>query len=517
MTRRRRLVFAAIALSLALLGAAIAGLVRFWPHGPPGVPPELVPASWNEFRTSPGHRSHVDGGKAACKDCHDYARDGFKNPGSTPCLRCHANEAAHMHAGDAQNKTVCLTCHVFAPDKAPPTCIGCHAVAEGPLAAVHVHATADCAACHRAHEQPSIVPKDCATCHDERSTEHARHAGTKGCLDCHTGHAPAEAAIASCSSCHARPAGPKPAGHDSCLGCHAPHDFVASAAGCIGCHGPKPTLVASEVHAHTVCTSCHSPHAPEQAAASCTGCHTGIHVVHGSKNACVACHQPHGENAEPRIAAACTTCHANVAIADTGAHAGGVTCQGCHKPHDFAPPDRRALCVSCHASETALAAVSKGHGDCTSCHGGSTHKPAAAPACGSCHKREQASAPPGHQKCTGCHEPHKGSVLPQATCASCHADKASGLHATVPGGCSTCHRPHGSDGIASPPACTTCHARARLPALHAVPAHADCASCHASHGPPRSDRVTCTGSCHVDRRDHQPQAQVCDGCHVFRQ
>jgi hypothetical protein len=516
-TRRKKQILAAVALSLVVLGAAIAGAVRYWPHGPAGVPPELVPTSWNEYRTSPGHRTHVDGGKAACKDCHDYTRDGFKNPGSAPCARCHAKEASHMHAGDAAKKTECLTCHVFSPNTTPPTCIGCHAVAEGPLAAVHVHATADCASCHHVHEDPPIAPAACASCHDERATEHGRHAGTRGCMDCHTGHAPAAAAIVSCSTCHAQPAGPKPAGHDSCIGCHAPHDFVASNSGCVGCHGPKPTLLASTVHAHTLCTNCHTPHSPEKAAESCSGCHTGIKVEHGSKDACVTCHEPHGEKADTTMASTCTSCHAKVALSDTSAHAGGVACVGCHKPHDFDPPDRRTLCAGCHASEAALAGASKGHTDCSTCHGGSTHKPTAAPACGTCHKPEQASAPPGHQKCTGCHEPHKGTVLPQAACASCHANKASGPHATIQGGCTTCHRPHGPDGVATPPVCTTCHAREKLPALHAIPAHADCASCHVSHEAPHADRATCTGPCHVDRRDHQPQAKVCDGCHVFRQ
>ena len=96
------------------------------------------------------------------------------------------------------------------------------------------------------------------------------------------------------------------------------------------------------------------------------------------------------------------------------------------------------------------------------------------------------------------------------------ADKAGGPHDAVKGGCLTCHRPHGPDGIASPPACATCHKSAELPGLHTVPAHTACAGCHSSHGPPRPDRATCTGSCHADRKDHEPQATSCAGCHVFR-
>jgi hypothetical protein len=37
-----------------------------------------------------------------------------------------------------------------------------------------------------------------------------------------------------------------------------------------------------------------------------------------------------------------------------------------------------------------------------------------------------------------------------------------------------------------------------------------------AHFPPRADRATCTGSCHADRRNHQPDAKICTGCHVFR-
>jgi hypothetical protein len=535
-TQRGRIVAASVALALAVFGAALAALVRAWPARVPGVPPELVPASWEQYRTSAGHVAHVGSGKAACRDCHDVEHRGFENPGAAPCARCHAQEATHTHNGHAghtdggSDATGCLTCHPFAPDVEPPTCIGCHAKVEGHAASVKVHATADCLACHRVHEEPSIVPKDCATCHDERATEHARHAGAKGCLDCHTGHAPAAAALATCSRCHAqptvplrpRPAGdwptrPKPAGHDSCVGCHAPHTFTATPGVCAGCHAPKPTLAATQVPAHAACTSCHAPHAPSLAAESCGRCHASVHVAHGSKGACVECHEPHGEAAETRSVDACTSCHGGVALSDTGAHAGGIACQSCHKPHDFAPPDRRTLCADCHATEATLASANKGHSDCSPCHGASAHTPAAAPACGTCHKQEQASAPAGHQKCTGCHDAHGGSVRPLATCVSCHTEKMSGPHVGVAGGCETCHRPHGPGEPAAPPTCTSCHTRDRLPALHEVPAHADCKACHSSHEAPRADRATCTGSCHTNRRDHQPQAALCAGCHVFRQ
>ncbi|MGD0680392.1 MAG: hypothetical protein ABSC94_33895 [Polyangiaceae bacterium] len=517
MTRIGRRLAWTITAAAIVLAAGIAAVVPWWPRAPPGVIPSMVPAAWAEFRTSPGHQLHVGRLKLDCGACHDFERDGFKNPGTSVCKNCHAKETALAHRGGSGNDaTGCLTCHAFAPGRPAPTCIGCHAQRHGEAAAITQHATIDCATCHRVHASPSIVAADCTGCHVERAIQHADHQGSKGCLDCHRAHVRPAAAVSACSSCHALPAGPRPASHESCIGCHQPHDFVAGGErACIRCHGQKRTLAADAAPAHGICTSCHTPHAPTEAAASCAGCHATVHVSHGTRGSCVVCHAPHGD--DPRlVAASCTSCHANVAASDAGAHAGGVACKGCHKPHAFTIADPMSICATCHARETSLVATHAGHQNCTSCHGSAlAHAPAKAPSCGTCHAAEQASAPSGHQKCEGCHDPHASQPTP--VCATCHKSEATGPHQSVQGGCATCHRPHGPGGVASPPSCTTCHARSSLPALHAVPGHVDCANCHvAPHEPPRADRVTCTSSCHSDKRNHQPLATACDGCHVFR-
>jgi hypothetical protein len=519
--KRARAVAWTLVAAFVVVAAGIAGLLAVLAHGPPGVPPELVPASWAEYKTSAGHEAHVEQGRAACKDCHDYEREGFKNPGIAPCGRCHSKQAAHGHPGVGASaaagatKIGCLECHSFAPNKSPATCIGCHSRPQGTLTAIHEHRETDCSRCHTMHAEPFTKSADCASCHEERASVHSQHANSRGCEDCHAAHTPAIAAMSTCNTCHAQPAGPKPAGHDACITCHKPHDFVAGgAAACLGCHGPKPTLASADVTAHTVCTNCHEHHAPTTAASSCERCHSNIRVSHDDRGACIGCHVPHAES-EAKVAP-CTSCHVKVAFADTSAHKGGVHCVSCHAGHDFTPPAKPAICTKCHATEVTAAATNRGHADCTTCHGPSTHAPAPAPTCGNCHAKERASAPQGHQKCLGCHDAHAGAPLAQVACSSCHTQQAASQHAAVPGGCETCHRPHGPGGVASPPACTNCHARAQLPALHSVQAHAQCSSCHASHEPPRSDRASCTGSCHADRRDHQPQAQVCTGCHVFR-
>jgi hypothetical protein len=495
-TRKRR--FWIIGTLAAVL--ALAALVAAWsfhrrPHGIDEIPAALVPANWPQLRLTKGHEEHVGKQGIACKDCHDYEKEGFKDPGIAPCARCHEKETALTHPSNVAVPMNCRTCHVFAPDKVAPACISCHVSAQGVAAgmgeghviAITTHATTDCAVCHSPHRSPSGVNAACTSCHEERAPSHAAHAGSAGCADCHAPHTPAAAAKVICASCHAKPAGPRPAGHDSCLTCHTPHAFTASLNVCVDCHGAKPTLMAAAVPAHAVCTSCHAPHDPGAAASSCTGCHASVEVKHGAKTACVTCHEAHGTHTTV-IASTCTSCHAKVATSDTGAHAGGIACTSCHKTHDFDPPgskrDKLALCASCHAPEAALTARNPGHADCASCHGPSAHNPIAAPTCGSCHAVERATAPPGHQECVKCHQPHSGEHLASATCASCHEDKTKGPHANVQGGCATCHRPHGPKGPATPPACSTCHVFGKLPALHTAPGHQVCAGCHSAHGPP---------------------------------
>jgi hypothetical protein len=515
MTRvARRIVWGLATAVVVLVGSAIA-LYALWPRSPPGVPPDLVPASWEQYRMTPGHQTHVAGGKAECRDCHDFERDGFKNPGTAVCAKCHAKDMASAHHRASPSSTDCLSCHTFALGRSDPTCIGCHANVEGKLPAIVQHATLDCDTCHHLEQTPSVVLAECSGCHEEVATRHAAHAGSKGCSDCHSGHEPALAAKAVCASCHAQATQPHPPAHDDCLGCHQPHDFVATDGACIGCHGAKTTLVDRAVPAHAVCTNCHKPHTPGAASAACVGCHESVKVSHGSAGACVTCHAPHGDD-PVAVATTCTSCHAKIARSDTGAHAGGIACETCHKPHTFGGLDAKTMCRECHGREAMLVASNPGHTDCASCHGASVvHAIAAPAACGNCHAAEQKSAPAGHQRCVGCHEPHAGKATP--ACASCHANKTSEPHGNLQGGCASCHRPHGPNGVAAPPACTTCHAPPTLPALHSAPGHVACASCHVSpHEKPREDRAGCTGTCHTDKRDHQPAATVCTGCHVFR-
>ncbi|HVY46440.1 MAG TPA: hypothetical protein VHB21_11200 [Minicystis sp.] len=531
-------------LAIAIVGAAVFALVRLLSR-PPGPAPVTVPSAWAAFRTSEMHNAHLASGKVACKDCHDEAR-GFESPGAAPCVKCHEDQVKRGHGGgataakDAAAGASCLGCHPFAPDEPAPTCVGCHALTalnanttasadpdpdpdppareDGDAPPVAMHVSVDCKRCHAPHGDPAVKDAPCTQCHDEKASHHANKDGGNGCRDCHVGHASAATAASMCTTCHETPAGPNPAGHPSCTTCHKPHEPAASAvAACAGCHGQKPILAADRAPAHQQCVSCHTPHSPGGAASSCKGCHADVHADQHDRGNCIGCHAPHGRAASSgAIVADCTTCHAKVATNDHGAHAGSLACTDCHQQHEFTPPERPAGCARCHAGEAERAATNHGHADCTNCHGANAHAPATAPTCGSCHAVEASSAPSGHAKCTGCHEPHSGNRHIGSTCATCHASEAATPHGKASGGCTTCHRPHGPSGVASPPACASCHDRASLPALHAESGHATCTNCHSGHGAPRADRATCTGSCHADRRDHQPQAVACTGCHVFK-
>ncbi len=180
MTRGVRRVLFGLAGAVVIVAACLAVRVLIGRHRAKSVTPDFVPASWAQARTTPGHRTHVGAAKAECHDCHDFERDGFKNPGTAVCTKCHARETGVAHHGSPSRSTDCLTCHAFAIGRAEPTCIDCHARPEGLLPAVVQHATVDCTTCHRLHETPSIVPADCTSCHRERAPEHGEHAGFEG-------------------------------------------------------------------------------------------------------------------------------------------------------------------------------------------------------------------------------------------------------------------------------------------------------------------------------------------------
>lgn len=537
---------ALVVLVLALVGAVIAAVFGLAHRTAPVSPVEQVPTTWTDAREAPMHVLHVGKQKIACTECHATPDAA---PTTTACGRCHEQQTKRHHRGSAQAPTTCTSCHVFGANVVAATCNDCHAAeqraAGAPALEHHASKGLACSSCHRVHGEERAVSADCSTCHADVSARHGALAARttppgQVCTACHAPHTGKEAARA-CKDCHADHAAVSAVeGHATCTGCHAPHAPGGARSSCTTtCHANVSVLGAPRVAAHASCASCHDPHRPDVSAGrSCVRCHEGVKPSHPpvasarGEQACTGCHAPHGSRgprvdvavhaAATPIAASCSTCHTS-AKDDHAFHTQKTACTDCHTPHAFRlEAVDAALCARCHGAQAKAAAA--GHASCTSCHG-DAHAPIAKTACAACHAGEASTAPRGHAVCTSCHESHSGALGSRASCTGCHEEKGSALHANVAQGCKACHRPHALKGPAaaaffsgdSPRACGTCHAKPSLKGLHAVGGHATCGTCHSAHGPPRSDRATCTTSCHADRRSHQPEARVCKGCHLFTQ
>jgi hypothetical protein len=508
-------------------------------------------------------KRHHQGSKekpTTCLTCHVFSpADGGTAP---TCADCHKTEHAR------HTTAACTSCH--APHGEPKTafadCTACHTGIGAKHGSFEVVALSDagdaiadaapsrdaaitanpanaathagvCSACHAPHAAAADAKNSCATCHVATTTATnawlsikpprikpapPKVASHEACTTCHAPHAARADSVLACDGCHGnKKAVASVVGHGKCTGCHQPHAPNNAPLACEGCHKNHDALGAVKIPAHDRCTSCHAVHAPAtKAATACVNCHGKIHPNHppAKDGTCVGCHVPHPAASGVTVAT-CTSCH-KIAATDHKLHA-GVVCTKCHQQHDFKLANTPSLCASCHAGPAAKV-LEPGHASCTSCHG-APHTPSKDVACGKCHGKETSSAPKGHKDCRTCHESHGGALFVSgkattaaAICSTCHADKTKTQHGALPGGCASCHRPHGPSGIASPPACTSCHAQSKLPGLHASPAHAaTCTNCHGGHTPTHADRATCTGSCHANMKNHQPAAKFCTGCHIF--
>ena len=534
---------------------------------------------WQQAREVVGHQKHVIEHHVACSACHDLSGKEIDRPTAMSCLgECHAAEAKIEHAHESARRLLgpdapsdCLQCHAFVTDShqsdaiEPWDCLRCHAEPQGDTPAVVIHQQSTCDSCHQPHGEAQVQPAACNDCHDDISTQHASQNKTAAavCTTCHEHqHGEAKEARATCRSCHLeeKPIVPATAlfeGHTECTGCHRPHEYAASQAiSCRQCHEDTTVLGGGRVAAHANCASCHDAHDVKGAITkACVSCHTKRVTQHPAPKqgeVCSTCHDPHPPSSQKSPARACSNCH-HAAASDEDFHA--KNCKDCHQPHQFvvlaaagAAPgtEHNGLCKTCHA--TPVAAAAKTHAKCNNCHGGLPHRPTTRDNCATsaCHATVAAVVPAKHKPCASCHEPHGGKVL--ATCASCHGTTVQQAppghracqscheshevsqvktcaschqrvtpHAKVKGGCTTCHSAHASKGVTFAASCDSCHAVAKLPALHTVNQHQSCASCHKAHGPAfANERQGCTTKCHLDMQNHQPQATRCTSCHLFR-
>lgn len=517
MKKLRWWIAGAIALALAA-GAAFAAVELLGAREVPTAPSVYVPEAFESVRVSEGHQAHLALGSVRCENCHDMSDFGSTREGL--CSECHAEARTTIHArGDTMFE--CTSCHEFRPEGVVPNdCVRCHGRVED-APAVAMHSETRCVGCHEPHGE--LGARDCLECHAELRFEHGRLDGDSDCTSCHQGHELAETALDRCIACHAE--GPHRVnataalgrGHDRCTSCHAIHPDAdqRGTARCTTCHANRQGSVLVAAHDGR-CSNCHAAHAPEiPADRSCARCHEEVHSDHPAiaSQTCSSCHLAHPSvSLAGQLVLGCSQgCHAE-APTETAFHAGQVRCVQCHAPHDFTISAAR-LCDRCHSTESRE--VTAGHTECTGCHE-DAHRPAPrANACASCHATEHATAPQGHRECASCHEAHDGELVAGATCASCHATQARSEHGSARTPCASCHRPHGPNGVSTPPRCASCHT-ASLPGLHSLPDHRQCTDCHDAHEiEVSSDRAACTTACHQRMRDHEPEARDCAACHPF--
>ena len=454
-----------------------------------------------------------------CASCHGYHEVAATSSGR--CTNCHRQSRAQvsLNATFDGGHEKCVTCHrqhrFFKTEV-----LGCRGECHESVVALSeskVKEHRGCLGCHDNHDVRASAKESCAECHKKKIVpKHPkdRDSGT-ACVGCHKPHKGAGAPIAvPCSDCHDNASSDKDLHQTAaqrgpvCKDCHKPHRFGLKNAGaslCLGCHGSRPFKNAKTVrpHAkHSDCVRCHGDkvaHEPAGPRAACGSCHKeNAAKARKDHKKCVNCHDPHStEQKKP-----CGSCHKENAAKARKDHK---TCINCHEPHST---EQKKPCGGCHDAQAK--AARKDHKKCVNCH--EPHSTEQKKPCGSCHEEQARTAPSKHQQCLNCHDQH--STLVKKQCKDCHKDRASGIHAPVKGGCVNCHRPHGPNGQASPPACTTCH-KQTLPSLHAVPDHKDCTKCHKSHGEqPYRQQAACL-ACHKDKTDHEPTATMCIGCHTF--
>jgi hypothetical protein len=459
-----------------------------------------------------------------CGSCHRAHQEPSLVEGAS-CESCHDQTKVSGHAKPDIQITGCASCHGYheKAETASGRCTNCHRQSR---ALVSVHATFEggheqCVTCHEEHAFEKSEVLGCRDkCHDkvvalsERKVEEHR-----GCIGCHDKHDVLDSPQQACQQCHdrIRPKHPEDRGGGGrCAGCHRPHRGAGAplAVACSSCHDNAQSerdLHQGAARRGPRCRDCHEPHGFKltRTVGLCAGCHgkrpfksAASIRTHAKHSDCFACHGDEVAHQPAGKRAACASCHKERAATTRKEHR---DCVGCHNPHTT---EQEHACSTCHEQQAAVAR--KAHKNCVGCH--EPHSTRQKKQCRSCHGAEARTAPREHRDCMQCHDQH--STLVVKKCAECHQDRATGIHAPVAGGCTSCHRPHGPKGRARPPACTSCHDRA-LPGLHEVAQHNRCTTCHRSHGAqPFGKTATCLG-CHTEMRDHEPDATTCIGCHLF--
>jgi hypothetical protein len=269
-----------------------------------------------------------------CAACH---RNGVFRGTARECVGCHqadfnaAQNPNHVAAGFS---TTCETCHRAAdPQWRGGSPFNHNAV----FVLVGVHASQQCAACHRNNVFRGTA-RTCVGCHqpEYNATRQPRHAAAGFSTDCESCHRATDMRWDAASFNHGS-VFPLVGAHaaQACASCHRDNVYRGTARTCVGCHQADYSATRNPNHAGagfpTTCESCHraadtswtqgrfshtwfpltGPHNRP-----CTQCHTTANVF--SQFSCTACHargetdSHHREVGGYRYESnACYACHPN--------------------------------------------------------------------------------------------------------------------------------------------------------------------------------------------------------------
>ncbi|NTU72060.1 MAG: hypothetical protein HGB10_09620 [Coriobacteriia bacterium] len=375
------------------------------------------------------HALHKDAASCALAGCHDTAQQG-KKPTTTTCGSggaCHSTYTAGASHSPAANHAPTNSVQANATFSGV-ACSACHVVTGG-LTAEHALTTSvkstssnTCLNCHNSAASTAAVANNwsakdttgaCAACHTNGLAIHATVDATKHAAATSTGCASTGVGCHNTGNLAAVGTDKSSTIHDNCMRCHdrtatAPNmAFDPAKNSCGSCHASGTYNSASSVHNgtggladgtdsthHTATLAAGSYAAVYAGGQTCTTCHSGaLKTAHTASSAgsvdCAGCHNDTTLGSATVVKAnwtakTCTSCHTTSGVHTAYETGTGIAAShkatstagcassgaGCHSNADMGAlhANTAAGCVTCHAADKNMAAVSKTCGQSTGCH-----------------------------------------------------------------------------------------------------------------------------------------------------